>query len=352
MTQIKINQLHKCYPRQTMPAVNQITLNIPSGTLLALLGPSGSGKSTILKLIAGIDQPDAGSIHFDGQDMADVAANRRGAVLMFQKAYLFPFLSVADNIAFGLKIKRMPRTHMMDAVRQMLDLVELPGIEGKRPAQLSGGEQQRVALARALVTRPHVLLLDEPFSSLDPAVRQTLQEAVQRIQRELGITMLLVTHDRSEAMSMADQVALLDQGRLLACNTPRQLFQRPPTRRAARLMGVSTFLDGTLDGNRLHTRLGALTVDAIPNGCQRTIVAIRPEHLRLLPTPGPNALPAHVAERTFRGEHVEYRLCVGEETIRVRTSEGDNGDLSGSVFVQFPVEHLFVVEDDESEQQA
>ncbi|MFV9507324.1 MAG: ABC transporter ATP-binding protein [Oscillochloridaceae bacterium umkhey_bin13] len=156
-------------------------------------------------------------MHFDGHSMLGVAAHRRGAVLMFQKAYLFPFLSVAENIAFGLKIQGASRATQQAEVRCLLDLVELPGIERKRPAQLSGGEQQRVALARALVTHPRVLLLDEPFSSLDPAVRQTLQEAVRRIQGELGITTLLVTHDRGEALAMADQVALLDRGELLAC---------------------------------------------------------------------------------------------------------------------------------------
>lgn len=349
MTRIELSNLTKSYPRQAAPAVADVSLAVESGALLALLGASGSGKSTLLKLIAGVEAPDHGDILLDGRSVRAMPAHQRGAVLMFQKAYLFPFLSVAENIAFGLKVQGASRTTMRAEVQRMLALVELPGIERKRPAQLSGGEQQRVALARALVTRPRVLLLDEPFSSLDPAVRLTLQEAVRRIQGELGITTLLVTHDQGEALAMADRVALLDRGELLACDTPWRLFARPPSRRAARLMGITTFLRGELAEGRLHSCLGALAVcpEGAPEG--QVTYAIRPEHMRLGCAPGPNALPARILTHTFRGEQHEYQLQVGDETLRMRAFQPAHVPVGGAVYVELPPEHLFPVCEDELE---
>ncbi|NJM05744.1 ABC transporter ATP-binding protein [Candidatus Gracilibacteria bacterium] len=347
MTSIELRHVSKRFPRQPRPAADAVSLTVAAGTLVALLGPSGSGKSTLLKLIAGVEVPDSGAIYLDSQDMTAVPAHRRGAVLMFQKAYLFPFLSVAENIAFGLKMQRGERATIQAEVRRMLDLVELPGIERKNPAQLSGGEQQRVALARALVTRPRVLLLDEPFSSLDPTVRQNLQEAVRRIQRELGTTTLLVTHDRSEALAMADQVALLDYGALLAYDTPQQLFHRPPTRQAARLMGVTTFLSGELRGDRLVTAMGTLLVCGTGMASGHTTFAIRPEHLRLSDTPGPNRLHAHILAQTFRGEQSDYQLRVGDETLRLTSFEPVAASVGDFVYVELPSAHLFCVRDDE-----
>jgi putative spermidine/putrescine transport system ATP-binding protein len=349
LSRIELSHLTKSYPRQAAPALADLSLAVEPGALLALLGASGSGKSTLLKLIAGVEAPDRGEIALDGRSVLRVPAHRRGAVLMFQKAYLFPFLSVAENIAFGLKLQGASRATTQAEVRRMLELVELPGIERRRPAQLSGGEQQRVALARALVTRPRVLLLDEPFSSLDPAVRLTLQEAVRRIQRELGITMLLVTHDRGEALALADRVALLDRGELLACEAPRRLFDRPPTRRAARLMGVTTFLRGELAGGRLCTPLGALAVcaEGAPDG--PATYAIRPEQMRLSCAPGPNALPARILAQTFRGEQSEYQLLVGDATLRVQAFQPVATPAGGEVYVVLPPEQLFPVRDDETE---
>jgi ABC-type Fe3+/spermidine/putrescine transport system ATPase subunit len=347
VTCIELINLAKTYPRQLRPAADDVSIAVAPGTLVALLGPSGSGKSTLLKLIAGIETPDRGDIRLDSQSMLNVPAHRRGAVLMFQKAYLFPFLSVAENIAFGLKLQGATRAAMQSEVRRMLDLVELPGIAHKHPAQLSGGEQQRVALARALVTKPRVLLLDEPFSSLDPVVRQTLQEAVRRIQAELGITTLLVTHDLSEALAMADRVALIDQGTLLACGTPQRIFERPPTSRTARLLGVTTFLRGSLAENRLHTSLGTLTVCAEGGRAGPATYAIRPEHMRFGCAPGPNALPARILARTFRGEQSEYQLQVGDTQLRVRAYQPVAVPNGGQVYVELPPEHLFPVCDDE-----
>jgi ABC-type Fe3+/spermidine/putrescine transport system ATPase subunit len=349
VTGIRLDRVTKIYPRQQTAAVDALSLAIDTQHLLALLGPSGSGKSSILKVIAGIEQPDGGDICFDGVSILAVPAYRRNAVLMFQKAYLFPFLSVADNIAFGLRARGAQRATIAAEVARMLDLVELPGVERKQPAQLSGGEQQRVALARALVLRPRVLLLDEPFSSLDPTVRQTLQTAVRRIQRELGITSVLVTHDRVEALAMADRIALLERGRLVASDHPDRLYQRPPNVGAARQMGIQAFLRGELIGTTLHSQFGplALAPDALSldRSDAALIYAIRPEHLRLLAEPAPNALAARIVERSFRGEFVDYQLTVAAEQLHVRAVQPLDA-LGEEVYLQFPPEHIFALQDD------
>jgi len=333
------------YPRQSAPVIQGLTLTVARGEMLALLGPSGSGKSTILKLIAGIEMPVVGDITFDGESVLPVAANRRGAVLMFQKAYLFPFLNVADNIGFGLKVKGEHKRNIRAEVGRMLEMVGLDGMERRYPAQLSGGEQQRVALARALVTRPCVLMLDEPLSSLDTAVRQNLQEAIRRIQREMALTTLLVTHDLSEAVALSDRTALLLGGTIAACERPQQLFQRPPTRKAAQFVGISTFLDGEVVGDVLHTPMGSLEVPAVPEPPRPATFAIRPEHLRLLDTPQANTLPGTILDTMFKGECTEYRVAVNGSVVRVKVYQTDQRNGHGpAVHVHFPQEHLFEVQ--------
>lgn len=352
MAYLELERISKTYPRQRAPAVSDITLEVARGELLALLGPSGSGKSTVLKLIAGLERPDAGAVRLDGRDLLALPANRRGAVLMFQKAYLFPFLSVFDNIAFGLKVQRAPRERVRAEVARMLELVELPGLERRMPGQLSGGEQQRVALARALVTRPGLLMLDEPLSSLDPQVRQTLQEAIRHIQRELGTTALLVTHDLGEAVAMADRIALLETGRLVACDEARRLFERPPNRAAARFVGVTTLLAGRLAQGCLETELGRLAVAAPPGPPRPATFAIRPERTRLLDAPAPNALPAQVVGATYRGESVDVSVRVGPRTLRVRQYGAAAPAPGAAVFLQLPPEHLFEIDHDQESQEA
>ncbi len=348
MTTIALRQLSKTYARQSLPAIHNVSLEVASGELVALLGPSGSGKSTILKLIAGIEQPDSGGIILDGQDILRGPANRRGAVLMFQKAYLFPFLSVADNISFGLKVRGHDRATIRAEVGRMLDLIGLPGIERRFPGQLSGGEQQRVALARALVTRPKVLMLDEPLSSLDMAVRQTLQVAIRRIQRELGITTLLVTHDLSEAVAMSDRTALLLGGTIVAHDLPHRLFQYPPTRAAAAFVGVSTFLEGHLSAGRLATPLGPLAVAGVNGDTRHATFAIRPEHTRVRDAQGPNSIGGKVREVVYKGEFSDVWVEIDAMRDCLARLYHPHPQLVGGdhVFVQFPAEHLFEVQED------
>lgn len=334
MTNVNIISLHKTYSNQPAPVLKDFSLSIADGEMVALLGPSGSGKSTLLKLITGIEHPERGDIQFDGESILNIEPNKRGAVLMFQKSYLFPFLSVEENISFGLKVQDVSPQIIRTEVKRMLNWIGLPGIEKRKPGQLSGGEGQRVALARALVTQPKLLLLDEPLSSLDTEVRLNLQEAIRSIQRELGVTTIFVTHDLGEAMAMSDRMALLLNGEIVALDTPEALFHRPRSLAAARFMGVSTFLSGD-----------PFKVQSEACSSSKTVFAIRPEHIRVQEDGCDQSLPGVVSDCVFRGEYVEYLVAVGETSVRARMPMPAPMFPHGEqVFVKFPREHLFEVE--------
>jgi ABC-type Fe3+/spermidine/putrescine transport system ATPase subunit len=344
MTNVEIISVTKNYPGRSDPVLDQFDLSVLPGELVALLGPSGSGKSTLLKLITGIQSPDTGDIRFDGQSILSVEPNKRGAVLMFQKAYLFPFLNVRENIGFGLKVQGIAKETIRAEVTKMLDLIGLPGIENRKPANLSGGEQQRVALARALIVRPKLMLLDEPLSSLDTEVRLNLQEAIRRIQRELGITTILVTHDLKEAMGMSDRMALLLNGRVAAIDQPIRLFQHPPTQAVAQFMGVTTFVKGRLERGRLETEYGTLSVNTNGHAADTATFTIRPEHIQIRSAPGQNTLPGVVTDCIYRGEYIEYLVSLKDLMVRARVPMPAPAIQQGeSVHVFLPSEHLFQI---------
>lgn len=345
MAKVNLISLTKTYRGQPAPVLKDFSLSVEDGELVTLLGPSGSGKSTLLKLITGIERPDAGDIQFDGDSIVNTPPNKRGAVFMFQKSYLFPFLSVADNIGFGLKVQGAPAESVHSEVARILRLISLPGIENRKPGQLSGGEQQRVALARALVINPKLLLLDEPLSSLDTAVRMNLQEAIRSIQRELGITTILVTHDLGEAMAMSDRLALLLKGEIVALDRPEKLFHHPPTISAAQFMGVSTFFTGKQAAGWLETAHGILKTPCNGTKSSPITYAIRPEHIRVQTDCGANTLPGKIIDCVFRGEYIEYQVAVGDRPIRARMPmPAQMFPHNAEVFVHFPEEQLFEVQ--------
>jgi len=335
MTTINIISLNKSYPNRPEPVLKDFSLSIQDGEMVALLGPSGMGKSTLLKLITGIERPDSGDIQFDGSSILGIDPNKRGAVLMFQKSYLFPFLNVEDNIGFGLKVQGASSETIRAEVKRMLNLIGLPGIERRKPGQLSGGEGQRVALARALVTNPKLLLLDEPLSSLDTSVRMNLQEAIRNIQHELGVTTIFVTHDLGEAMAMSDRMALLLNGEIVALDKPENLFHRPRSLTAAKFMGVSTFLNG----DQLKVQCD------VAEGSSEKIFAIRPEHIRVQKESCKNSMQGVVSDCVFRGEYIEYQVDVNDATVRARMPMPAPMFPHGEqVHVKFPKEYLFEVE--------
>src|SRR5260370_19248096 len=270
-------------------AVDRLSLDIRAGEFFALLGPSGCGKTTLLRMLAGFETPDEGRILLNGRDIAQVLPHQRPVNMMFQNYALFPHLSVRDNIAFGLKRAGMPRSEIDTRVAEMMALVKLEGLEKRKPDNLSGGQKQRVALARSLARRPQMLLLDEPLAALDKKLRESTQIELMELQRRLGTTFVIVTHDQAEAMTVAGRIGVMDAGRLDQVATPRELYEAPRSRCIAEVVGDINLFDGEIEA-REHRRLTIATRDAgmvvvaePRHGVSKTVVsvAIRPEKVKL-----------------------------------------------------------------------
>jgi spermidine/putrescine transport system ATP-binding protein len=295
---VKLNRVTKYFGSVT--AVNDISLDIREGEFFSLLGPSGCGKSTTLRMVAGFEEPDRGSIHIQGVDVTDKPANKRNANMVFQNYELFPHMTVYENVSYGLKIKRVPKAEARTRTEAMLETVGVGGLGHRRATQLSGGQQQRVALARALVNEPAVLLLDEPLSALDAKLRKRMQLELKTIQHKLGTTFIYVTHDQEEALLMSDRIGIMSAGQLLQVGTPREIYESPGNSFVADFVGSLnefTIRVDEIDGHRAIARLGdgqhlavGVAADTAPGSSLR--VAIRPERVRLGARDQDEAAPA------------------------------------------------------------
>jgi len=300
----------------TFTAVDGLDLTIPQGSFFALLGPSGCGKTTTLRMVAGLEEPTLGTIHIGDQDITNTKAYQRNVNTVFQSYALFPHLNILDNVAFGLR-RRGVKDHQAKAM-EALELVELAGSARKKPGQLSGGMQQRVALARAVVNRPDVLLLDEPLGALDLKLRRQMQIELKRIQSEVGLTFVHVTHDQEEAMTMADTIAVMNGGRLQQVGDPATLYENPGSTFVANFLGQSNLLPATV------VRVDDGT--ALPDAQKSVWFGIRPEKLRLVdgPSEGLNTLTGVVTDASFTGVATHYlvRLPWGQELTAVQQNDG------------------------------
>jgi iron(III) transport system ATP-binding protein len=287
--------------------VDDVGFDVPAGSLTALLGPSGCGKTTVLRLVAGLETPHAGTIHVDGRDITALAPEHRGIGLVFQSYALFPHLSVEQNILFALQAASYAGHDARDRAKAALDLVGLQGLAQRRPPDLSGGQQQRVALARALALAPAVLLLDEPLSNVDTRLRRSLREEIRALQKYLQLTVVYVTHDQHEALAVSDQVVLMCEGRVAQSGSPEDLYERPRTEFVAAFMGEAGIFDGlcTAEGRVWLGPLEVAAAQELPPGPVR--IAVRPEAWRLGPATG-SGLPGSVLRRTYVGRAVEYIL--------------------------------------------
>jgi spermidine/putrescine transport system ATP-binding protein len=349
-------------------AVDHISLEVEDGEFFSLLGPSGCGKTTTLRMIGGFEEPTSGLIELSGQDVTWLPPYKRNVNTVFQNYALFPHLSIYENVAFGLRRKAIRENEVKARVREMLELVELAGFERRKPSQISGGQAQRVALARALINRPGVLLLDEPLGALDLKLRKQMQVELKRIQQEVGITFIYVTHDQEEAMTMSDRIAVMNKGRYEQLGDPESLYERPQTRFVAGFLGVSNLLPGTVlerGGERGTIRLADGTTIQVPgaslNGATDIDIGVRPEKIRLAAgtTPdaaeggggtGTNSLVGTVRDASYLGVSTNYivetsdgaTLMVYEQNIE-RSVHGSLHKPGEEVRLTWSPDHTFVV---------
>ena len=342
-----------------LKAVDDVTLSIQEGDFFTLLGPSGCGKTTLLRMIAGFYRPDAGEIRFGDKRVNDVPPHRRETGMVFQNYALFPHLSVFDNIAYGLRARKLPRREIEARIAKIIGSVQLEGMEGRAPSQLSGGQQQRVALARALVISPQILLMDEPLSNLDAKLRVSMREEIRRIQKGLGITTIYVTHDQEEAMAVSDRIAILNRGRLDQLGAPAEIYFRPESRFAAEFMGSSNILEMAVAGYDAAAAL--ITAEAggqrlrirgerPPGG--RIVLSVRPEWIGVVEAAQAgqaNVLSGEVKSSSFLGSMVRYRVAgPGGAPIAIEVHNPDERGIRGDgemLFYRIPPDKPVVLKD-------
>jgi iron(III) transport system ATP-binding protein len=342
---------------ETTKAVADLSLSIERGEFFGLLGPSGCGKTTTLRMIAGLETPDEGSIFFDGRDITRLSPERRGFGMVFQNYALFPHLDVFENVAFGLRARHKPKEEVLGKVADALSLVQLPGYERRRVDALSGGQQQRVAIARAIAIEPALLLFDEPLSNLDVALREETRGELRELVARLGLTAVYVTHDQDEAFALCDRISVMSEGRIMQTGAPRELYEHPSQTQVARFLGRNNLIramrlsamherDGhfkTLDGG--HTLQLPVGPDDLAPLNKPVVLAIRPEHLRLAreEMSGDNTLRATIQAINFAGATTTVKLDANGLLLEALVFRPDHLTAGDECFVSLPAEHLRVL---------
>jgi putative spermidine/putrescine transport system ATP-binding protein len=355
MAFLTLTDIRKNYGANTV--VQKFDLDVERGEFISFLGPSGCGKTTTLRMVAGFEIPTAGSIKIDGKEITRLHPNKRNVGMVFQSYALFPNMTVAENVAFGLKIAKKPQAEIKSRVEEMLNIVKLPHLADRFPYQLSGGQQQRVALARAIAIKPQVLLLDEPLSALDAKIRISLREEIRSLQRTLGITTIYVTHDQEEALSMSDRIVVMSEGRAEQIGTPFEIYNNPTTRFVASFVGTLN----VLKGEAIDPKAGRLRVDGqdiisaspLPaNAGEACSVALRPEvatigNPSIAIADGKNRMIGNIEEVSFLGSVVRIRVRFAENTIKLDTFNNPNAappERGAQVAVTFAREDVLVLE--------
>ena len=332
-------------------AVDGISLDVPRGSFFAMLGPSGCGKTTTLRMVGGFEEPTEGRIFLGDQDVVGLPPYKRDVNTVFQSYALFPHMSIEDNVAFGLERKGVPKDELKSRVAEMLELVGLSGFGKRKPKQLSGGQQQRVALGRALVNHPRVLLLDEPLGALDMKLRKQMQLELKRIQHEIGITFVHVTHDQEEAMTMADTIAVMNGGRIEQLGAPQELYEKPATAFVAGFLGVSNLLRGSVEGpDAVRLETGELVRAHIDGHSGRVAAGVRPEKITLGAGGGSNELPGTISETAYIGVATQVVVHTAAGTVQVFAQNIDSGGRvpapGTNVILSWAPESTFVVAGD------
>ncbi|CAN7332501.1 ABC transporter ATP-binding protein [Mesorhizobium amorphae] len=339
-TLLAIDRVSKNFGRVT--AVDGISLDIRENEFFALLGPSGCGKTTLLRMVAGFETPNDGRVLLDGRDIARIPPNKRPVNLMFQSYALFPHMSVRANVSYGLEMERLPATEIRSRVDAILATTELVAFADRKPEQLSGGQKQRVALARALVKRPRLLLLDEPLGALDKKLRGAMQLELKRLQHEVGITFVIVTHDQEESLVMADRMAVLKDGKLLQCDTPHAVYEHPADRFVADFIGVMNFVPGTATADGVLAANGSRVTGKVPATLSpgaAAVASVRPERIRLFPeAQTANRIVGTVEALAYQGLdlqlHVRTALAPKPFLVRVTADAADRRPVSAGDTVE------------------
>lgn len=352
---VEIENLTRRFGETT--ALDDVCLSIEHGEFFSLLGPSGCGKTTLLRIIAGLDLADSGTVRIGGRDARGIPAHRRPVNTVFQSYALFPHLNVWDNIAFGLRMKKVPELEIQRRVRDSMALVEVESLAQRRPSQLSGGQKQRVALARALINEPQVLLLDEPLGALDLKLRKQLQSELLNLQRRLQITFIYVTHDQEEALVLSHRMAVMRHGKVDQIGDPRSLYEHPRTRFTSQFLGTCSILEARFhsslpNGALVDTPVGPLRVQVSVRTNQPLTLAIRPEKVQLSPlllSGQENCVPARIRQLIYVGAETHYELEAGGQLLRaevMNTHAGEQGMRVGQqVQVRLPPDALILLDD-------
>jgi spermidine/putrescine transport system ATP-binding protein len=337
-------------------AVDGVSVEVPHGSFFALLGPSGCGKTTTLRMIGGFEEPDAGAIYLGEQSVTGLPPYKRDVNTVFQSYALFPHLTIFENVAFGLRRRNVSKPQVDGRVREILRLVDLEGVERRKPRQLSGGQQQRVALARALVNKPQVLLLDEPLGALDLKLRKQMQLELKSLQHELGVTFVHVTHDQEEAMTMADQIAVMNRGRIEQLGPPSELYEWPATAFVAGFLGISNLLPGVVEGpGAVRLDMGATVQAKVDDRSGRVSAGVRPEKIKLGKGGGANTLDGRVIETAYIGVATQVVVDTPAGTVQVFAQNIDAGQSipapGSSITLSWSPDSTFVVSGQETEEQ-
>ncbi|MGN6535984.1 MAG: ABC transporter ATP-binding protein [Mesorhizobium sp.] len=343
MSGLSINAITKRFG--DFAAVDDVTLAVPHGTFVCLLGPSGCGKTTLLRMIAGLEEPSAGAIVLDGDDITTLPTHKRNLGMVFQSLALFPHLTVGDNIAYALRIRGASKQDQRKRVEDLLSMIHLSGFADRPVTKLSGGQRQRVAIARALALSPKLFLLDEPLSALDAKLREAMQVELRQLQQRLGITTIVVTHDQREAMTMADLVVVMGKGKILQAAPPIEIYRKPADAFVADFIGITTLLPVETDGAGRSTVLGAAVPElACPSGTTKATISIRPEDVRLT-TPGRGTLDGKVTFVRDLGGTIETFVEAGGTTITAVATPRERPDVQvgQTVGVLLPAENCVVV---------
>lgn len=344
MAFMALKDIDVCYDKKKQ-ILKGLNLEVEEGELVSLLGPSGCGKTTTLRVVAGFIDPQGGSFTLDGTDLTRVPVHKRNFGLVFQSYALFPHLSVYENVAFGLKMRKLGKSEIDKRVKNMLEVCGLSEFAGRFPQQMSGGQRQRVALARALVIEPKLLLLDEPLSNLDAKLRINMRMEIKRIQKQLGITTLFVTHDQEECFSISDKVAVMNQGVIEQYDKPETIYQRPKTEFVARFIGFENFLRLKKEGSLYKTEDGASFLVETPHEEGAAIGTIRPEDIRVAEEgQGNNVLKGRVGVRTFLGKSYQYEVLTNSGKFLVNRPAEEAYEEGREISLYLPEQKLILVE--------